>query len=424
MYWFYTLALHLLLLAWIPALFFNLIFTGKYRKSFFKRLGFGFPKFKDEGPLIWVHAVSVGEVKAIYGLVQKICAQNPQARLLVTTITETGQETAKNLFGDQAQVAYMPFDLPYIIRPIVNRLKPKWVLLSEGDLWFHFLDSAQKVGSRIFLVSGKLSERSFRRYRAFSFCFQSLMQCLDLALVKSSEDKSRFLLLGVNDSRIKVCGNLKLDQVPPNYSEQELSEFRQRLQIPEGAQVVVVGSTHKGEEKAIVDRLAIFFKGFPNLHVVVVPRHPERFNEVDNLLADYHPIRYSDSSEEEESQVHLLDEMGLLTKAYALANVAIVAGSFVPDIGGHNILEPMGQGVPTIFGPEMEKQKELVCLALTHKAAIECDLDTLSSHVRSLLTEPELAKEMRERAKQMLELSGGAVEKTWDELRLFTDYLY
>lgn len=407
----YDFCLVILFILFIPKLLYQKWRYGKYKHFFKNRFGSAFYSIQQDGrELIWIHAVSVGETKAVAALAKKIKAERPDCLLLVTSITETGHEEALRSMPFADHHLYLPIDLSFIIRPIVKRLKPNYVILSETDLWYHFLDQTKLSGAKIFLVNGKISPRSCSRLRLFISFAKRLLSPFNLLLVQSKRYAERFHSLQVPNEKIMITGNLKLDQ---GSSAPDLT----KLQFLPVSTYIVGGSTHPGEEEIVLNAYVELLPLFPALKLILVPRHPERFDSVWQKLQTY-PFTKARLSERPtgEEQVLLIDAMGLLNACYSLCTLALVGGSFVPGIGGHNILEPANFAKPVIFGPFMHTQLDFVEAVLDAKAGIQTEASALSNTIANLLKNPS---EMTQKGKNGLSLllsMQGATKKTYDLL--------
>lgn len=376
--------LSLLSIIYFPKMAFDYFFKKKYRQSLRSRFGYGFNHISGAVPLIWVHAVSMGETKAIIALVKKLKALSPESRVIVSSITETGHQEAVKSIPEADFHVFLPFDFSFIIRPIIRRLRPQLVIISETDLWFNFLETSKEVGARVVLVNGKISERSFKRYRKASFFSKRIFSLLDHICAQNLSYAQLFESLGVPKRKISVTGNLKFDEPYPFLKEDELQEWKSVLGIKKEDFVLVIGSTHDPEEKHLLEQLSGLFNIIPQFKIILVPRHPERFQDVSSLLQKMQiPYGFYSKSEslKKENRIILGDAMGLLKKFYQIAHLAIVAGSFTEKVGGHNILEPCFYGVPVIFGPFMHSQKELRELVLQYQAGKQVDLADLRDQV-------------------------------------------
>ena len=402
---------------------YQLIFYKKYRQSLLQRFGIGFPTIqKGTRKLIWIHAVSVGEAKAVAPLAKKIKAEEKNVLIVISTVTETGHTEAKKSIPEADFHVFLPFDFNWIIRPIVQRVKPDAVILCETDFWYNFLSSCKEVGASIILANGKLSERSLRHHQRFPSFSKPLFALIDTFCLQSDHYTNRFLQLGIPKEKIEVTGNIKMDGHYPQLPANELREWKQKFSIGEGDLLLVAGSTHDPEEEMVLDALQQAWEKIPRLILLLVPRHPERFLEVAKLL-DHRNIPFSRYSQLEtaknQTRVVLMDQMGLLRQCYQLADVAFVGGSYIPKVGGHNILEPAWYGVPVVFGPHMRSQPEMVDLIHRYKAGLQTDFENFSHTLTNLFFDGSKRKALGQAGLQMTQEHTGATLRTFHTIRPF-----
>lgn len=417
----YECVLWLLALISLPKFLYGLLIQKKYRKNVLQRLGIDFPKIdKNTRPLIWIHAVSVGETKAVSALAKKLKQLPTNPILMISSITETGNEEAKRSIPYADYHVFMPFDFYFLVRHILANVKPDMIIIAETDFWYNFLRVAKQQGSHIALVNGKLSERSTERFKQFSFFTKPLFSLVDIFCVQSELYKQRFSTIGIDEAKIAITGNLKFDAPPKALSESEKEAFKSRLGIEKSDFVIVIGSTHEPEEKLLLAELQNLWNVIPHLKVIIVPRHPERFDAVEAILSGY-PISYrrylNCDKGDNKASITLLDTMGQLGNCYQVASVAIVAGSYTDKVGGHNILEPLWFGVPTIFGPHMHGQPDLVEAVMSHEAAKLVPIDELSSVILSLYENSAEQRKLQLAAKKLIATMQGATERTYDNLK-------
>lgn len=413
----YQLALWILLLVSLPKLIYQRIFQGKHR-HFFSRLGFNIPRIDKRGrPLVWIHAVSVGESRAVAGLARKLKEELGNPYLIISSGTETGHAEAKRVMPFADYHLFMPYDLNSVVKRVLGRLQPDIVILTESDFWFNFLRTAKKQGARVVVVNGKLSERSTRRFASSGAFGRRLFSTMDLICVQNAEYAQRFAQAGAAQERIHITGNLKFDEAPVSLSALEQSQWRKELGIDEGHPVVTVGSTHDPEEKEILAAFEEIWRVLPDCQLIMAPRHPGRFPEVAALL-EQKGVSYRSYSQRREQpgkkQVVLIDAMGLLRCCYQLADVAIVAGSYTQKVGGHNILEPCLYGIPVVFGPCMRSQLELRELVLQYGAGVEVESKNLGQQLLGLLQDPDRRESIGRSGLHLMETHAGATSRTWD----------
>jgi 3-deoxy-D-manno-octulosonic-acid transferase len=389
----YEIALWVLALVALPKMLYAMVVHRKYKKSFLARLGLRYPLIqKGDHPLIWIHAVSVGETKAVVALARRIKTSYPHVKIVISSTTETGHQEAKKSLPFVDWHVYLPLDFSWIVNKIMKQAKPDLVILSETDFWYNFLSTVKASGAPIAIVNGKVSQRSLDRLQKVSFFSRRLFDLIDLFCVQNNVYKDRFLQLGISPSRLVVTGNIKFDDDYPTLPVDEIQVWRNRLGIAAKQPVLTIGSTHNPEEKIFLNLLKQIWKEIPNLKVILVPRHPERFKEVANLLEKERVpfIRFSDITKRKGSErLILMDAMGLLRMCYQLADLALVGGSYTPKIGGHNILEPSWYGLPVLFGPYMHAQPELVELMKEYRAGWQLGADGLQEKIIALMKDQE-----------------------------------
>ena len=415
----YDVLLFLISLFALPKLLYQMAFHKKYRNSMKQRLGIGFPEIKKgDKKLIWVHAVSMGETKAIATLAKELKKQSDNIILLFSTVTETGMAEGRKSIPEADHHVFLPFDFNWIINPIIKRVRPDKLILCETDFWFNFLRSSKNSGAHVSVVNGKISESSMLRFLRFPVFSKRLFPLVDCFCVQSKHYRDRFQKLGIPKEKITVTGNIKFDSDFPKLSDKELDTWKSKLGIRPGDHVLVAGSTHDPEEKMILDSCTEVWKTDPRLKVLIVPRHPERFDEVAQLLKK-RGIEYSRYSLESnhETPVVLVDAMGVLRQCYQLSTLAIVAGSFTPKVGGHNILEPCWYGVPVLFGPHLHSQPELLDLVNEYGAGIQVEPNKLSEAIKELLLDPDKRKALGASGARLVNDLKGATQKTLNVLQ-------
>lgn len=373
-----------------------------------KRLGLSHEKFRQGSPTIWIHAVSVGEIKAVSTLIKNLKEKYPLSCIIVSSITQTGHEEAKKATPKADYHLFLPLDFKFIISRVLQKLKIDLVLLVETDIWPNFLNACRKRGAKVLLINGKVSERSFRRLKLMPPVSKWYYSLIDYFLVQDEIFRGRFIDLNIPPEKIKIVPNLKLDDVYEELSQEELEELRIKFGIKDIS--LVIGSTHETEEKLILDQLSPLFNHYSHLKVFIVPRHPDRCDEVETIIKSYgHPYaRLSNTTSYQNKKIILVDAMGQLRKLYQLATLAIVAGSYSLKIGGHNILEPLWYSTPSLFGPHMFTQDQFVHLVLKAKAGRQVPIEDLQKTVYELLNDSFKLKQMGRRGKDIfVKASGG-----------------
>ena len=403
----YTLLLYLSL----PIAILKLI--AKERKSPFRKaklknqLGF---VTKTSGKVIWVHCVSVGEFNAARPLIDQILDIYPEHKLAITTTTITGAEAVRNHYQDRVIHYFFPFDLPFIVGSFVNKINPVACILLETEIWPNLINNLNKKAIPVMLINARLSERSLNKYQKFS---SKLVQKTinQLTLIGSQNDPSseRFLSLGALPDKVVTVGNLKFDS-----NEKDNPNTTQSLQQMIGQRrVVVFASTREGEEKKIIQSYVNLKDKFDAL-LIIVPRHPQRFDEVFNLIVEsgLKVKRRSDGLGCDESiQVLLGDSMGELLSYYSVCDIAFIGGSLI-DTGGQNMLEAAAASKPILFGPSVFNFEKIAQLFLEKDAAIQVgDADDLMKTISALLLDDTKRQKLGENAKNSFEKNRGAVDR-------------
>jgi 3-deoxy-D-manno-octulosonic-acid transferase len=383
-----------------------------YRDRPAERFGFGATLETDS---IWVHAVSVGEVQASQPLVRALLARHPGMPLVLTTVTPTGAARAKALFGDTVIHRYVPYDLPGAVRRFFDRVRPRLAVILETELWPNLFAECGQRGVPLVLASARISQRSVRRYRRLVPLFRATLAHGIVIGAQSQADAERFLSIGASPGRTWVTGNVKFDfELAPDVPGRGR---RWREANAPGRPVWVAGSTHEGEEELVLDAHAVVRERFPDALLVLVPRHPPRFDAVRALLERrgvVHVLRSRGGTAAAGTEVVLGDTMGELMTFYAGADVAFVAGSLVP-IGGHNLLEPASLGVPILTGPHNSNAED-VFRKLEEAGAVRSvpDPGALGAAVAELLADPAARRAMGDRGLGVVEGNRGAVARLLD----------
>lgn len=413
---FYEISLILLGLAALPKMLYMRLLHNKYRQSFSKRFGKDFPRIEKNGRyLIWIHAVSVGETKVAASMVKMLKAELNNPLIVVSSVTETGHAEAQRSIPLADHHVYLPFDFGWIMKPIIKKVSPDLVILCESDFWYNFLNTAKKQGAQVALINGKISEESMKLFKKAAWFSERLFALIDVFCIQNRHYKERFEDLGVPPEKITVTGNMKFDDACPQLTPEQLNAWKKQLGIREGDQVLVIGSTHDPEEKQFLALLQDLWQDHPKLKVILVPRHPERFNEVASIIQRQNISfqRFTSMNGQDPVKVILMDAMGLLRKCYQLADVALVGGSFTNKVGGHNIMEPSWYGVPVLFGPFMHAQPELVELVEEYGSGEQVGMGNLGIVLDNILKNAEKRQSLGKAGLKLVSDMNGATRKTW-----------
>lgn len=416
----YSLALAAAMVLTLPYWLWQMARHGKYRKGFSERMGHVPHRLQlpvaDESS-IWVHAVSVGEVLAVAGLVEDLRRRLPQHPIFISTTTDTGQALARKRFGEAA-VFYFPLDFAFAIRPYLQALKPKMVVIAETEFWPNFLRLAHDSGARIAVVNSRISDRSFPNYQRFRGLLRRLLRNVDLFLSQTDEDAARLKAIGAPSEHLLVAGNLKFD-IPVPAPPPIVESLRSAISAGNAGPVLVCGSTVEGEEPLLLKAFENVLVQHPRATLILAPRHPERFAAVEALLQQMSIRFYRRSEWKNEGlagSVFLLDTIGELAALYALADLAFVGGSLVPR-GGHNIIEPAQYGVATVVGNHTENFRDIVSLFQRQDAVRIVGPAELPLVFLELLANSAQRKTLGQRALQTMRSQTGATARTADQLQ-------
>jgi 3-deoxy-D-manno-octulosonic-acid transferase len=415
----YNIVLILTSPLWLIYLLWRIVVRGKSREGWGQRLG-GLPVSPQGRRVIWVHAVSVGEVMAALPLLQAIRERLPHYHLLLTTLTPTGNATARQQLGKLVDaVGYLPIDLPFAVGRALRRVRPDALIVMETELWPNLLTMAYRRGVRTLIANGRISDRSLPTYRRFRWFFARVLRCLDAICVQSEEDARRFCAIGAPPDRVHVVGNTKFDQAAVGAQDIQADALRRDLGLPEDAPVLVIGSSRAPEEELIIaTAYRNLREDFPNLCIVWAPRHVERAEAIVELLQQqgFRPWRRTQGTPDTAQQQIVLDTFGELGKVYAVCDVAIIGGSFVP-LGGQNLLQPLAHGKPVVHGPYMNNFRDVAALAKEAGVAwVAQDAEELARRVAELLENEPLREAVARRAQALVREQQGASLRILDIL--------
>ena len=358
----YEVLLYLVFIVALPFFLLTGLIRGKYLTNFPQRMGFY--RTPAAAHDLWIHAVSVGETLASRAVIDEVVRRRPGTSIVFTTTTITGQNQARRLFPD-ATVTYFPFDFSASVKSFLDHHRPRVFAAMETEIWPNTTRISRRRGLRLVLANGRLSDRSFPRYRMLRLLVKRILRAYDRVLVREERDRQRFIDIGAPAGAVEVTGNVKFDYAP----DPKPLEIAGALDsLIAGRRVLILGSTREGEEELIVPGIARFIVE-KNAFVIIAPRKPERFDTVAALLKDVDFIRRA-AIGERRADALLLDSVGELARIYPFATVAFVGGSLVPT-GGHNPIEPAAAGVPVCFGPHMTNFREIASAFLENDAAVE-----------------------------------------------------
>lgn len=410
----YEVLLYLVFLLALPFFLVTGFLRGKYLANFPERIGFyRTPRGSHD---LWIHAVSVGETLASRPIVDEVLRRRPETSIVFTTTTITGQNQARRLFPE-ATVTYFPFDFSTSVRRFLDHHRPRVFAAMETEIWPNVTRLSRARGLRLILANGRLSDRSFPRYRAFRPIVSRILRAYDRVLARDEGDRRRFIDIGAPPESVETTGNVKFDFAP---DEKPLAIGNELDSLIAGRRVLILGSTREGEEEAIFPELERFIKE-KNAFVIVAPRKPERFEIVAGLLttSSLPFLRRSEitaNSQRPMANVLLLDSVGELTRVYPYATVAFIGGSLVPT-GGHNPIEPAAAGVPVCFGPHMTNFREIASTFLENDAAVEVRSPAeLIAFATRMFDDDAARVAYGDRARRTVEKNRGAAARTAERI--------
>lgn len=393
--------------------------TGKEDPAHWRERWGSYTKAGEGSLRFWVHAVSVGEVMAAKPILRELRKRHPEAFLLLTTTTRGGREVAQGIAGASA-VAYFPLDFPWAVAQALKAVRPDAVLLMEWEIWPNFLQAAKRQGAKVAVLNGRISDKGLWRGLKAQWMMASGLACVDLFAMQSDEDTRRAGLVGAPPGRTRTFGNTKFDESATMLSIEERVKLRAELGIPEGALVWICGSTRDGkdgipdEEVLIIEAAKRVRERFPELRLIVAPRHLERVEAVKAHLPGS-----VQRSKGEHGATLILDTFGELGRAYAIADVAFIGGSLAPW-GGQSVFQPLAQGVPALFGPNMNNQRDIAALAISEGAGEQVtDAVGLAEAVcRWLTLSPEEKAQNAQKARGLIERNQGVSVKCLDAVEV------
>ncbi len=413
MRWLYTLTLTLL----TPVILFRLASRGLRAPAYFGRWmeRFGWFEAPPMNRSIWVHAVSVGEFNAAIPLIRALMARHPQQRFVITTVTPTGSDRVVQVFGDQVFHCYLPYDLPGAIRRFLDRTRPLIAVIMETEIWpnLYFELAARKVP--IVIANARLSQQSLKGYRPVRRLAGLAIKCANVIAAQTQTDADRLIALGANPDSIQVVGNIKFDISIPLDLQQRAEDWRQAW--GPARPVFVAASTHADEEEPVMRAFARVLRRIPDAVMILVPRHPERFEAAAALCRS---LGYRTAQRSQvglpgrDVQCFVADTMGELLLAYAASDVAFVGGSLA-RVGGHNALEAAAQGKPVLVGPQTFNFEEVNALLQEQQALVVVQSgEDLGDQVIRLLSDPQLGRRMGAAGQRVVESQRGALECNLD----------
>ncbi len=386
-----------------------------YRRRMLERLAL-FKALQQGG--LWVHAVSLGEVIAATPLIKRFQQQYPDAPVTITTMTPTGSQKVIQTFGDTVFHVYLPYDIPSIINRFLNKLRPEVLVIIETELWPNMIHCARKRGIKILLANARLSARSARNYQRIAKITKTMLCQIDCIATQTEIEKQRYVKLGMPSDRVMVTGSIKFDIAPPKDLADKTEALRRMLGPTRD--ILIAASTHDNEEQQILEIFSKVRQSLPNLLLLLVPRHPDRFNDVIQLCKRQGfniVLRSENQACSSNTDVFIGNTMGEMMLFYSVCDVAFVGGSLVP-VGGHNLLEPAALAKAAITGPHMHNFLEITQMLLNANAIMQINnQDELANAVIKYLNDAELRQRAGEAGRQVVLQNRGALQKQFDLLQ-------
>ena len=417
----YNLAFFIFGIIYLP----YLIVTKRYRYGMKDRFGFLPERIKDictNNKVIWIHAVSVGEMKAVSILAPLLRKRFPSHVLLFSSVTHTGNKVARTIATGNEGAFYLPMDISFIVDRVVKAVKPEIFICIETELWPNLIRAIQRCGAKLILVNGRISNRSYSRYKKARIFIAPILKRFHLILMQSEQDAVRILTLGAPKEKVFVTGNLKFD-LPLVGFENKRIELRKKLNLKDDDIFLIAGSTHSGEEESIVHCFSRLKNEYCNLRLLIAPRHIERTDEIEKLLSDsrFKSIRVSSLAvaggapkPSDTDTVFILDTIGDLRSMYSASDIVFVGGSLVKK-GGQNPIEPASLARPIIFGRFTFNFHDVIKIFLENDAGIEVEnKEELYSAIRFLMGNPKERKKLGANAKEAINKNSGSCQRTID----------
>lgn len=357
---------------------------------------------------------------AVRSLLEELRRMYPEKKFVISTVTSTGNKIAQGLTKAGDFLTYLPLDFSFITRSVIDKIKPSLFIIAETEIWPNLITNLNRKKFPIIIVNGRISDHAFCGYKKIKAFLKPILNKISIFCVQGNRDAERFEALGVRKEKIKVTGNMKFDSASFKLDTTDLIKYRQDLNLNPSDQLLVCGSTHSGEEEAVLAVYKELQIDFPNLKLLIAPRHPERSKDIARVVSrfGFRPIFVSalpfECSTCMTKPVFILDLVGKLISFYALSDIVFVGGSLIKK-GGHNILEPASLGKPVIFGPYMFNFRDIADLFLTNKAAVLINnQEELNSKIRELLNNPTDAAGLSQRAKELISKNSGSTKRNLD----------
>ncbi|HEY0333342.1 MAG TPA: lipid IV(A) 3-deoxy-D-manno-octulosonic acid transferase [Stenotrophomonas sp.] len=404
-----------LLYVLLPITVYHLVWRGFRVREYFNRWNERYASYPHATgrPRVWLHAVSVGEVNAAAPLVNALRAQRPDIRWVITTITPTGSERVRSIWGEAVEHVYLPYDVPGSVGRFLGHFRPSLALILETELWPNMLFGCRDRHIPVYILNARLSARSLRGYRVLAPLIRRALRTVTCVAAQSQADAERFVRLGARADQVVALGNLKFDIAVPEHLAEFVAQFRSHVAAQRP--VWIAASTHEGEELAVADIHRHLRNEFPDLLLLWAPRHPERFGKVEALMREQGmavATRRHQQWPQGDTDVFVIDTLGELMAFYACAEVAFVGGS-LQAIGGHNLLEPAAVGTPAVTGPHLHNFAE-ISRRMREAGAVEIceDAEQVCQSLHRLMADPVARQAMREAGLALVANGRGAVART------------
>lgn len=397
----------------------------KFHRGFLRRLGILPANIELEHP-IWIHAVSVGEVMTIRGLLNELRTTYPQKKFVLSTVTPTGNRVVQQIASKTDFVTYLPLDFSFIVKSTIDRINPSLFIIAETEIWPNLITHLYQKNIPMIVVNGRISDRSFRGYLMVKFLLKPILNRINLFCLQTQGDAQRLLYLGVSPNKIQITGNMKFDIKDYRDLRKDYADYRLKLGLGSQDKLLVAGSTHSGEEEIIFSAYKNLCKDFTYLRLLIAPRHPERTKEIAKIASQFgfRAVFVSSLSFKCDmcitTPIYILDIIGELVSFYCLADIVFVGGSLVKK-GGHNILEPASLAKPILSGPHLFNFRDIADLFLEHQACILVhNQEEIEITVRNLLNNPVKIAQLGKKARELILENQGA---TLRNLELIKNYI-